>query len=55
MRIDVVTLFPEMFEARMPDGVVRPDDIAEAYWQVHSQLRGAWTFEMDLRPYKEQW
>ncbi|TAL98093.1 MAG: SDR family NAD(P)-dependent oxidoreductase [Rhodanobacter sp.] len=48
-------LFPEMFEARMPDGVVRPDDIAEAYWQVHSQLRGAWTFEMDLRPYKEQW
>jgi NAD(P)-dependent dehydrogenase (short-subunit alcohol dehydrogenase family) len=48
-------LFPDMFEARMPDGVLRPDDIAEAYWQLHRQPRSAWTFEMDLRPYKEQW
>ena len=48
-------LFPEMFAARLPDGILRPDDIAEAYWQLHRQPRSAWTFEMDLRPCKEQW
>lgn len=48
-------LFPEMFAARMPDGLLRPDDIAEAYWQLHRQPSSAWTFEMDLRPCKEPW
>ena len=33
--------------------VQRPDDIAEAYWQMHQQPRSAWSFEIDLRPYKE--
>jgi len=27
----------------------------QAYWQLHVQPRTAWTFEMDLRLYKEQW
>ncbi|MYH57867.1 MAG: SDR family NAD(P)-dependent oxidoreductase [Boseongicola sp. SB0675_bin_26] len=48
-------LFPEMFEARGEDGLLKPDDIAEAYWQLHAQPRNAWTFEMDLRPFKEPW
>jgi len=30
-----------------------PDSIAETYWQVHMQHPSAWTFELDLRPYKE--
>ena len=29
--------------------------IAEAYFWLHRQPRNAWTFELDLRPYAEQW
>jgi len=32
-----------------------PDAIAETYWQVASQDRSAWTFELDLRPFTEKW
>jgi len=46
--------FPERYEGG-PDSVLNPDDIAEAYWQLHRQPRSAWTFEMDLRPWKETW
>lgn len=35
------------------DGLLDPDAIAEAYWQLHVQHRSAWTQEIDLRPYKE--
>ena len=38
-----------------PDELVRPASIAEVYWQLHQQPRDAWTFELDLRPYLEQW
>ncbi|WP_270731097.1 SDR family NAD(P)-dependent oxidoreductase [Shimia sp. Alg240-R146] len=48
-------LFPAMFEARGEDGILKPDHIAEAYWQLHAQPRTAWSFEMDLRPFKEPW
>lgn len=48
-------LLPEMFEARGEDGILNPDDIAEAYWQLYAQPRNAWSFEMDLRPFKEPW
>lgn len=36
------------------DGSLKPDAIAEAYWQLHRQHRSAWTHELDLRPYKEE-
>lgn len=36
------------------DGSLDPDAIAEAYWQLHQQPRSAWTHELDLRPYKEE-
>ena len=36
-----------------PDGLLDPDAIAEAYWQLHAQHRSAWTLELDLRPWKE--
>ena len=36
------------------DGTLLPEQIAENYWQLHRQPRGAWTREMDLRPYKEK-
>ena len=37
------------------DGGLSPDAIADAYWFVHNQHRSAWTHEMDLRPFKENW
>jgi hypothetical protein len=36
------------------DGALVPDDIAEAYWQLHVQPRSTWTQELDLRPFKEE-
>lgn len=36
------------------DGSLKPDAVAEAYWQLHLQHRSAWTHELDLRPYKEE-
>ncbi|HEY4942603.1 MAG TPA: SDR family oxidoreductase [Rhizomicrobium sp.] len=38
-----------------PDQLMHPDSIADAYWYLHSQKRDAWTFELDVRPYKETW
>ena len=46
--------FPERYNAG-PDAILNPDDIADVYWQLHQQKRSAWTFEMDLRPWKETW
>ena len=38
-----------------PDRLMNPASIAEAYWQLYRQPRDAWTFELDVRPYKEVW
>lgn len=38
-----------------PDSLMRPDSIAETYWQLHRQPRDAWTFELDVRPWVERW
>lgn len=37
------------------DGSLDPDAISEAYWFMYSQPRSVWTFEVDVRPYKETW
>jgi len=52
----------ELVNARMPqvkknlgeDGMLGLDALADAYWMLHRQDRTAWTLELDLRPYKEQ-
>jgi NADP-dependent 3-hydroxy acid dehydrogenase YdfG len=31
------------------------DDVAESYWWVHQQPRSAWSNELELRPYTEEW
>lgn len=36
-----------------PDGLLKIDAIAEAYWQLHGQHRSAWSQEIDLRPWTE--
>lgn len=45
--------FPAMVERLGADGLLAPDAIAENYWMLHRQPRSAWTQELDLRPYKE--
>ncbi len=40
----------EMSPGREDHTMLQPDAIAEAYWQLHSQNRTAWTLELDLRP-----
>jgi NAD(P)-dependent dehydrogenase (short-subunit alcohol dehydrogenase family) len=40
----------EMSPGREDHTMLSPDAIAEAYWQLHSQDRTAWTLELDLRP-----
>jgi NAD(P)-dependent dehydrogenase (short-subunit alcohol dehydrogenase family) len=47
--------FPERYALKDRDGILDPEHIAEAYWQLHRQPRSAWTFEMDLRPWCEKW
>ena len=45
---DIQTLLDE-------DAILKPDEIARNYVWLHNQQRSAWTFEMDLRPWKENW
>jgi NAD(P)-dependent dehydrogenase (short-subunit alcohol dehydrogenase family) len=45
--------FPERAALKDRDGILSPEAIAEAYWQLHVQHRSAWTHEMDLRPWME--
>ena len=37
------------------DAILKPDEIAKNYVWLHNQQRSAWTFELDLRPWKENW
>lgn len=49
-------LMPERYAERKPlGGILDPEHIAETYWQLHRQPRDAWTHELDLRPYMENW
>lgn len=51
----------EKLNSKVPDlkarlgenGLLGPDAIAESYWQVHLQHPSAWSFEIDLRPFRE--
>ena len=33
----------------------RPDALAETVYQLSQQDRSAWSFEVDLRPFGEEW
>ena len=35
------------------DALLEPDAIAESYLQVHRQHRSSWTWEIELRPWVE--
>jgi len=44
---------PQLRERRGEDGLLEPDAIADAYWNLHHQQRSAWTPELDLGPWNE--
>lgn len=44
---------PQLPRERGEDGLLDPDAIAEAYWYLHHQHRSAWTLELDVRPWSE--
>ena len=37
------------------DGQIAPMEAAQAYFRTATQPRSAWTFQLELRPYKENW
>src|SRR5579862_3324571 len=45
--------FPERYAKKGEAGILDPDAIAENYWNLHCQVRSAWTHELDLRPWTE--
>ena len=44
---------PQLAAQRGADGLLEPDAIAENYWNLHQQQRSAWTLELDVRPWSE--
>jgi NAD(P)-dependent dehydrogenase (short-subunit alcohol dehydrogenase family) len=38
-----------------PHRLMRPEAVAESYWQLYQQPRDAWTFEQEIRPSGEKW
>ena len=46
--------FPDIYKLKEVDGILNPDHIAEAYYNLHLQEKTAWTHELDLRPYIEK-
>ncbi|KAI5803616.1 oxidoreductase [Peziza echinospora] len=43
------------FVDKGPDAKLSPDAIAEEYWHLHTQHRSVWTWEIDVRPWVENW
>ncbi len=49
----LLSALPQAEEQRGPDGLLLPEAIADAFWQLHVQHRSAWSQEIDLRPWSE--
>lgn len=47
--------FPGRVNLAAAEGLLGYDAIADNYWMLHQQPKSAWTQELDLRPFKENW
>lgn len=47
--------YAEYMDSLGEHGVLEPDEIAETFYHLHSQHRSAWTHELELRPFRENW
>ena len=46
---------PDLAASKGADGLIDPKSIAATMLWLHEQPKNAWTFELDLRPFKEPW
>ena len=46
---------PDLAKSKGENGLIEPSSIADTMLWLHRQPRNAWTFELDLRPFKETW
>ncbi len=44
----------ERYQVKEGDPLLEPDAIADTYWALIQQERSAWSFEVDVRPYNEE-
>ncbi len=44
--------FPDLIQAKGKK-LLKPESIAQVYWQLHCQPSDAWTHELDRRPFAE--
>ena len=51
----VSNMVPDFEQLKADDGIVRPDDLADNYVMLFDQPRNAWTYELDIRPWREKW
>lgn len=51
----IESIHPDINTARKDETILSPEEIAKNYVWLHKQKRNAWTFELDLRPWKENW
>jgi NAD(P)-dependent dehydrogenase (short-subunit alcohol dehydrogenase family) len=49
------SIMPDAAEKLEREEILAPDEIARNYVWLYRQGRSAWTFELDLRPWKETW
>jgi len=47
--------FPDLKERMGEMGMLDVDAIADAFWTLHTQHPSAWSWELDVRPFKEKW
>ena len=47
--------FPEFAGSKGEDGKLNIESIAENFVMLHNQKRSTWSFEIDLRPWSENW
>lgn len=45
----------EMMKDKPADFFISPDDLADVAFHLTTQPRSAWSFEVEARPFKENW